>query len=70
MRLNEVTMKVNIDKDGCISCGMCAATCPNIFRISPDDDKAEVYNEPSDKDFDCCQEAADNCPVAVISVEK
>ena len=26
-------MKVMIDRDGCISCGLCAGTCPEVFQM-------------------------------------
>ena len=61
-------MKVRINRDGCISCGLCVATCPEIFRIA-DDGLAEVYKEPSEEFADQIQEAADNCPVQVIEVK-
>ena len=35
-------MKINIDRGGCISCGLCEATCPAVFRIA-DDGVAEVW---------------------------
>ncbi len=37
-------MKVTIDQDDCISCGLCVETCPEVFRMN-DDDLAEVYGE-------------------------
>lgn len=62
-------MKATIDRSGCIGCGLCADTCPEVFRIA-DDGLAEVYtdNVPEDAESSA-QEAADNCPVSVISVE-
>ena len=61
-------MKVTIDRDGCIGCGLCADTCPEIFRIAADG-LAEVYASPSEKTADKVMEAAENCPVSVIKVE-
>ncbi|MGI5877833.1 MAG: ferredoxin, partial [Christensenellales bacterium] len=29
-----MTMKAYIDRDGCISCGLCAETCPAVFRMA------------------------------------
>lgn len=62
-------MKVSIDRDGCISCGLCAATCPEVFRIA-EDDLAEVYMPPTEKTADQVLEAVGNCPVSVIQVEE
>jgi ferredoxin len=27
-------MKVHIDQDGCIECGLCASTCPEVFVLN------------------------------------
>ena len=61
-------MKVTIDRDGCIGCGLCAATCPEVFQIAGDG-LSEVYSSPSEKTADKVNEAAENCPVSVIKVE-
>jgi len=62
-------MKAFIDRDGCIGCGLCVETCPNVFRMA-DDDLAEVYVDvvPSEEE-NTATEAADGCPVSVITVE-
>ncbi len=72
-------MKVTIDRDGCIQCGNCAATCKEVFELKPGEnasikekyqaggpDKGEV-GENLDK---CVNDASTSCPVAVITVEK
>lgn len=63
-------MKATIDREGCISCGMCADTCPEVFRMA-DDGFAEVYVDkvPEDNE-DTAVEAQENCPVSVIAVEE
>jgi len=62
-------MKASIDRNGCIGCGLCAETCPAVFRMA-DDALAEVYTDaiPTDSEA-AAQEACDNCPVSVITVE-
>lgn len=60
-------MTVSIDQDGCISCGLCAQTCSDVFRMA-DDGKAEVHHDPTSNQEDSTQEAANGCPVSVISV--
>lgn len=62
-------MKVDIDREGCIGCGLCAATCSEVFRLA-DDGFAEVYNEPTEDNFELVHEAAENCPVQVIHTDK
>ncbi|MGC4020123.1 MAG: ferredoxin [Muricomes sp.] len=61
-------MKAVIDRDGCIGCGLCAETCPDVFCMA-DDGLAEVCGDVTSDTQDCATEAADNCPVSVISVE-
>lgn len=61
-------MKAIIDRDGCISCGLCAATCPEVFSMA-DDGLAQVSGDITSDTEELAQEAADNCPVSVISVE-
>ncbi len=61
-------MKASIDRDGCISCGLCPEICPEVFRMA-DDGRAEAYQEevPAEAE-DSAVEAQDGCPVAVITV--
>ena len=62
-------MKAIIDRDGCIQCGLCAATCPEVCRMG-DDGPAEVYvDEIPESNQESAVEAKDGCPVLVISVE-
>ncbi len=37
-------MKAKLDRESCISCGLCAMTCPEVFQMA-DDGVAEVYQE-------------------------
>lgn len=62
-------MNVNIERSDCISCGLCEATCPEVFRIA-DDGLAEVYAEPTDENESAVTQAAEACPVAIIDVEE
>jgi len=67
--LEEIAMKAHIDRDGCISCGLCPATCPEVFRMA-DDGLAEVYVVEVPKEAeDAAKEAEEGCPVSVITVE-
>jgi len=62
-------MKTSINREECIGCGLCAETCPEVFRLA-DDGHAEVYADPSPEAEDSVREAADSCPVSVIVTEE
>ena len=58
-------MHITIERDGCISCGLCEGTCPSVFRIA-EDGLAEVHHQPETAEEQAgAQEAAGGCPVAV-----
>ncbi len=69
-------VKVTIDQDSCIACGMCYNTCPEVYE---DDGSGtaqivEEYREtPSEgyfpDDIECTQDGADSCPVDAIKLE-
>ncbi|MBU1167671.1 ferredoxin [Patescibacteria group bacterium] len=56
--------KVTIDAEKCIGCGTCAALCPSVFAL--EGDKAKVLQ--SETKEECAKEAADACPVTVITI--
>jgi ferredoxin len=61
-------MRVIIDEETCIGCGLCAETCPDVFEMK--DDKATAkMDEVSDDLADACREAAEECPVEAIQIE-
>lgn len=61
-------MKATIDRSGCIGCGLCAATCPDVF-VMDDEGLADVIADPiPDDQIDCASDARDNCPVSVIDI--
>lgn len=57
-------MDVTVDQDKCIGCGICVSVCSQVFEMSGS--KAEVSGDCDG--VDCCQSAADSCPVDAIEV--
>lgn len=61
-------MDAQVDKDTCISCGLCPSICPEVFEME-DDGKAGVTCDTVPKDSeDSAKEAEESCPVNAISV--
>jgi len=59
--------KIEIDKDECIGCGSCEATCPANFVLK--NGKATAKKAVVE-DLGCNKQAADNCPVECIKISK
>lgn len=51
--------------DGCISCGLCVATCPDLFEMR----EHAVVKKAKINDISCAKKAAQNCPVSVIHLK-
>ncbi len=62
-------MKVRINQDDCIGCGLCAETCPEVFCLN-DDNIAEVCGEVEADLEAAVTQAAEECPVEVIHTEE
>lgn len=59
-------MKVAVDQDLCISCGLCISICEDVFHWN-DDDKAEAIDSdvPAELEDDA-KEALEGCPTEAI----
>jgi ferredoxin len=72
-------VSVTIDRDGCISCGACWSSCPEVYVENEDDGLSSIQpeyqtngdlgeGEVPDELGDCATDGADSCPVEVIHV--
>jgi ferredoxin len=62
-------MKVTVDEETCIGCGVCSDTCPEVFELNDDKARVKVSEVPKDAAA-TCREAAENCPVEAIQIEE
>ena len=61
-------MRVTVDEEACIGCGLCVEECPEVFEMNDDKARVKVDEVPDDATASC-KEAAENCPVEAIQVE-
>ena len=60
-----MTHKIKVDKDKCIGCGACAATCPGTFGMK----EGKAFAIKSEvEEISCEKDAKAGCPVGAISV--
>lgn len=68
-------MRIHIDRESCIECGLCSSTCPDVFELRAGQKITiiECYQVGSATDGEvgeplraCVQDAADSCPVDAI----
>ena len=62
-------MKVKVDKEACIGCGMCIDICPKVFEYDDEGKSVCKSEEISDDLSEKVNESADVCPVSAISVD-
>jgi ferredoxin len=62
-------MRVTVDEETCIGCGLCSETCPEVFEMSDDKVRVKVDEVPEDV-VETCREATENCPVEAIQIEE
>lgn len=73
------SIKVIVDRNKCISCGIAPAVCPEVFilegknrvvdRYSKQTDNSTSIGEVPEELRECVVNAANSCPVNAITVE-
>jgi ferredoxin len=62
-------MRVHVDPDLCIGCGICEGDAPDVFSLASSA-IAEVIMDPVEPEFEAdARMAAENCPESAISIE-
>lgn len=62
-------MRAFVDQELCIGCGLCAATCPEVFELG-DEGKAQAVSDTTNDNREGVREAIDGCPVEAIREEE
>ena len=52
--------------DSCVGCGLCEATCPEVFSLKAEGTAVAIENEVPEGHFDSAAEAKEGCPVGAI----
>ena len=61
-------MKVVVDAELCVGCGLCVDSCPEVFQM--DDDKAvPVGDSVAVEQEECANKMIADCPVEAIKAE-
>jgi ferredoxin len=60
-------MKIFLDEDKCIGCGVCCQVCPDVFSLNEATGVTRILR--SDTAEACVKEAEESCPVSCIRVE-
>ncbi len=55
--------------ENCIGCGLCEATCPNVFHLKDEGFAEAIAQDVNEADLDAAMEAMNNCPVSAIENE-
>lgn len=65
-----MVLKVYVDQDLCISCGLCISICDDVFSWN-DDDKAQAIDQEIPEEFtDEVEEAVESCPTEAIKYQE
>ncbi|MBS3956371.1 MAG: ferredoxin [Clostridiales bacterium] len=61
-------MRVLVDHDLCIGCGVCEETCPEVFQLRDDGLSHVIEANPGHELYGAIRDAEDMCPVDAISI--
>lgn len=62
-------MRVRVDFDLCEANALCMGACPEVFRLTDDDELIVLVDEPGEQLREKVETAAQLCPRLAITVE-
>ena len=62
-------MKVSINKEDCVGCGLCVDDCPDVFEMSEDVAIVKAEEVPENL-VNAVKEATESCPVDAIIISE
>jgi len=62
-------VKVKVDRNICIGCGVCVSMCPTVFTLDEEGKSKVIKQEVDEKECDL-DAVASSCPVGAITVER
>jgi ferredoxin len=62
-------MKVKVDKDLCLGCGICPDICPEVFEMEDDGKAVTKIDEIPPEAENSCRDAAQQCPAEAIKIQ-
>lgn len=63
-------MKVWVDKNKCIGCGLCVSLAGEVFEMGEDNKSQVKQGADFEKNKEAIKQAKDSCPVQAINVEE
>ena len=64
-----MAIKVKVNKDNCIGCGLCVGACPEVFEFDDEGKAAATAGPVTDENESSVLEAQGSCPCAAIEEE-
>ena len=68
--MQEKISKIIVDENLCIGCGACCVTAPDAFALDEVKGKSVVKEGAENTNNEKIEEAARNCPVQAIKIER
>ena len=62
------TLRVNVDQNSCIGCGICSELCPGVFALDPQGISDANTSVISPVLISSVRQAAEECPTAAIKL--